>query len=155
RSSQEIFQLLGSGHEECSMESINPYASPQTSGRGPVEARCSNGAWRSGKLLVVFGDAELPNRCVKCNALIDDRRVYLKLSWHARWIYYGLLFGILPYLMLRAVLRKRWGIYVSVCEKHRRLSFYANLFGIVGSLGGLFLIVFRPGYRPASSEQIL
>jgi hypothetical protein len=45
-------------------------------------------------------------------------------------------------------------VYLGVCKKHldRRLS--AILIGVVGAIGGIFLLVFRPGFQPASRPQL-
>ena len=48
----------------------NPYAAPQSEVvPSRQEPGIEEGAWRDGSLLVVVSqDAELPDRCVKCNA---------------------------------------------------------------------------------------
>ncbi|CAD0303894.1 hypothetical protein CFBP498_05000 [Xanthomonas hortorum pv. vitians] len=63
--------------------------------------------WREGDVLVCTPGADLPPRCVKCNAPVDDLPRRYIFHWHHPVIYLALLMGILPYLILAIVLRKR------------------------------------------------
>lgn len=63
--------------------------------------------WREGDVLVCTPGANLPPRCIKCNAPADmPSRRYI-FHWHHPVIYLALLMGVLPYVILAIVLRKR------------------------------------------------
>lgn len=63
--------------------------------------------WREGDVLVCTAGANLPPRCVKCNAPADmPPRRYI-FHWHHPVIYAALLLGVLPYVILAIALRKR------------------------------------------------
>ncbi|NIJ86569.1 hypothetical protein FHY35_003613 [Xanthomonas arboricola] len=76
--------------------------------------------WREGDVLVCTPGADLPPRCVKCNAPADiSPRRYI-FHWHHPAIYLALLMGVLPYLILAIVLRKRSAHVLSLCAWHER-----------------------------------
>jgi dienelactone hydrolase len=125
------------------MESINPYKSPQATRRSPVGSGAGlQGAWRSGSLLVVSHEAELPDRCVKCNARVGNQRMRRKLAWHSPVAFLGLFLGLLPYIILALMMTKRLTLYVGVCEQHRSKRRNAILVGYVGFFAGFFLMIF-------------
>lgn len=71
-------------------------------------------------MLVCTPGADLPPRCVKCNAPADiSPRRYI-FHWHHPAIYLALLMGVLPYLILAIVLRKRSAHVLSLCAWHER-----------------------------------
>ncbi|MCC8537608.1 hypothetical protein ACDH70_11435 [Xanthomonas axonopodis pv. poinsettiicola] len=76
--------------------------------------------WREGDELVCTPGANLPPRCVKCNAPADmPPRRYI-FHWHHPVIYAALLLGVLPYLILAIALRKRSGHVLTLCSLHER-----------------------------------
>lgn len=107
------------------MDAQNPYASPRSqlaakavdnSPPGPTP----QGAWADGDLLLVTPNAEFAQRCVKCNAPVNDFRKVTRLSWYPSWAYLALLIGPLPFIVVALVCRKRLTVTISVCEEHRR-----------------------------------
>ncbi|WP_161962979.1 MULTISPECIES: hypothetical protein [Xanthomonas] len=76
--------------------------------------------WREGDLLVCTAGANLPPRCVKCNAPADmPPRRYI-FHWHHPVIYAALLLGVLPYVILAIALRKRSTHVLTLCAQHER-----------------------------------
>ncbi|QBG94188.1 hypothetical protein [Xanthomonas oryzae] len=72
--------------------------------------------WREGDVLVCTPGANLPPRCIKCNAPADmPSRRYI-FHWHHRVIYLALL----PYVILAIVLRKRSAHALTLCAQHER-----------------------------------
>jgi hypothetical protein len=124
------------------MDDFNPYAAPET----PVSAfPVSNdtgevrGVWRDGKTLVMAKIAELPNRCVKCNA---PATTLLKrsLSWHNPLLYMMVFFpGLLFYIIVALIVRKTAKVYVPLCQEHRSQRSRNILIAWVVSLTGIAL----------------
>ena len=58
-------------------EPINPYAAPLGKPFLDVDnAEAGEGVWRDGNLLVVQKGAALPDRCIRCNAPAEGRRLH-------------------------------------------------------------------------------
>jgi hypothetical protein len=76
--------------------------------------------WREGDVLVCTPGADLPPRCVKCNAPVDDSPRRYIFHWHHPVIYLALLMGVLPYVILAIALRKRSAHVLSLCAQHER-----------------------------------
>ncbi|WP_428960443.1 hypothetical protein ACQR53_00290 [Xanthomonas oryzae] len=76
--------------------------------------------WREGDVLVCTPGANLPPRCIKCNAPADmPSRRYI-FHWHHPVIHLALLMGVLPYVILAIVLRKRSAHALTLCAQHER-----------------------------------
>ncbi|MFA1727186.1 hypothetical protein [Xanthomonas nasturtii] len=76
--------------------------------------------WREGDVLVCMPGANLPQHCVKCNAPADNSPRRHIFHWHHPAIYLALLMGVLPYVILAIVLRKRSAHVLTVCTRHER-----------------------------------
>jgi hypothetical protein len=74
------------------------------------------GVWRRGKTLVMTRDAHLPDRCIRCNTTSDLRRIKRTLHWHHPAIFLTILAGLLVYVIVALVVRKRAGVEVSICS---------------------------------------
>lgn len=98
----------------------NPYASPLTSTDAPRLSPNDRGAWRQGNLLVVSHDATFPDRCVKCNAPVDGRRMRLQLSYYPPIVAIGIFLGPIPLLLMAWLARKDMTVNVGVCDDHRQ-----------------------------------
>lgn len=94
---------------------VNPYAPPQAA----LEAREGIDCWREGKELVVPTGAELPHRCVKCNApaVMDKPRQF---TWHSPGWYLLLFVAVLVYIIVALIVRKKVKIAIGLCEAHRQ-----------------------------------
>ncbi len=142
------------------MESINPYASPKTSIAAAPAANDPSGifgVWRSGGLLVVVPNAQLPNRCVKCNGPTDANHIRFKMAWHSPVAYFGLLLGLIPYIILAIVLQKKLTVDVSVCGHHRRRRRNAVWMAWLGAVAAFVLMILGGASlrQPASGMSIV
>jgi hypothetical protein len=74
--------------------------------------------WRSDKLLVAAPGAELPDRCVKCNAPAGGRRLKRTLYYHHPAIYLLLLCNLIIFAIVALIVRKRAVLQIGLCEHH-------------------------------------
>ena len=74
--------------------------------------------WRSKKDLVVSHGAEMPDRCVRCNAPAQGRRLKRRLYWHHPAIYLLILCSLLIYIIVALVVRKRAEVEIGLCQQH-------------------------------------
>jgi hypothetical protein len=116
----------------------NPYAAPKAEVLSPDRHLESPGeAWREGNMLVVRKGAELPDRCLKCNAPAEGFRFSRLLSWH-RPIWF-VLFLISPaiYVLVYFLIRWRGRVTVGLCPRHREIRAWAIGLGWLAALVGL------------------
>ena len=97
----------------------------------------SNALWRSGKVMVMSLTANLPARCVKCNAPAPGSRLERNLYWHHPLVYLALLLNLLIYAVVAICLRRRARIQVGLCETHRSRRKRDILIAWVVALGGV------------------
>lgn len=97
-------------------------------------------ASREGRKLVVPHGAQLPDRCVKCNAPAHGYRLQRRLTWlHPAYLL--LLFGgLIFYAIAAAVASKSAEIHVGVCPKHRKQRLQAIVGGWSLGLSGAILM---------------
>ncbi len=116
----------------------NPYAPPQSSMRA-AGTEC----YRDGKVLVVPRNEGLPERCVKCNApaTMDKPRTF---TWHSSGWYLLILIGLILYVIIAVIVRKKVKLELGLCDLHRQRRRTLNLtalgllvFGCVGLFGGI------------------
>ncbi|HEX5047868.1 MAG TPA: hypothetical protein VFX89_12185 [Gammaproteobacteria bacterium] len=97
--------------------------------------------WRDHKTLVMLHEADLPDRCVKCNDPADlpskPRRVY----WHHWAIYLVLLLNILIYAIVALIVRKKAVVAPGLCTRHKRRRAIALSIGWIG-IAGAFALMF-------------
>lgn len=102
-----------------------------------------NGVWQQhGSKLVMDKTAQLPDRCVKCNAYTNGQRLRRKLSWHPPALYIALPFSILIYAIVAAIISKKATVHIGLCQQHmerRRTTIFSS---IVLILLGLVSLVF-------------
>ena len=123
--------------------SRNPYAPSSASLRaGAAPHTSSTEVWRDRKTLVMVHEADLPDRCVKCNEPADlpskPRRVY----WHHWAIYLVLLLNILIYAIVALIVRKKAVVAPGLCARHktrRAVALGIGWAGIVSSFALMFL----------------
>ena len=75
---------------------------------------------RRGKQLVMSHDAQLPDRCIKCNSSEGVTQLTRKLSWHSPAIYAVILLNILIYAIVATIVSKKATIRVGLCDRHRK-----------------------------------
>ncbi len=64
---------------------------------------------------------ELPDRCVECGKdASGGRRVDTRLYWHPRWIWVGILWGVVPVALLYYAARRPLEISYSLCAQDDR-----------------------------------
>lgn len=124
----------------------NPYAPPRDDvSWAEFEAGQPNKAWRNRETLVVCKGAELPDRCLKCNAPAAGYRFRRDLAWlHPNWVLVFLISPIL-YVLVYLILRKRGTVTVGVCARHREIRTRAILWGCGLSLAGLGSVIATAG----------
>ena len=109
------------------------------------------GVWRHNSTLVMSKDAQLPQRCVKCNAFTNGR-LTRKFSWHHPALYLLLLMAWLIYLIVALIVRKRATVELGVCEDHlakRRAYIWITLALAMLGVGGLVLAIAADDGMPA------
>lgn len=79
----------------------------------------SGGLYRDGKYLIVERGAELPHRCVHCNAEGTWRKPR-KYYWNPPWIWIFTLVCGLGVAIMAIVTRKRFETEVSLCAVHQK-----------------------------------
>lgn len=94
------------------------------------------GVWQQhGANLVMDKTAQLPDRCVKCNAYASGKRLRRKLTWHPPTLYLLVLAGVLIYAIVATIVSEKATIYVGLCERHSKRRHAA----ILSSVGLLLL----------------
>ncbi|HVR11389.1 MAG TPA: hypothetical protein VMW75_25315 [Thermoanaerobaculia bacterium] len=125
--------------------SVDPYAAPRSTRivGGPAfpgfgEPR--GGCWRSERLVVMERGAELPDRCVRCNAPAQAR-ITKTLYWHSPWLYL-LLVAWLLYVVTALLVRKRARIAAPLCDRHlkrRRKAITASWVALLVGIAAFFV----------------
>jgi drug/metabolite transporter (DMT)-like permease len=126
------------------MDEFNPYAPPKDEVVLEPFHPQGSGVWRDGPLLVMTKDAQLPDRCLKCNLPAGGWRLKRKLSWHEpAWYFLVLLglIGIIIYVIAASVVRQTATVMVPLCEEHRRRRKRAIAAGWLLGLAGIAAFV--------------
>ncbi len=121
------------------MQEFNPYAAPLADlsySRDPNEV----GVWRDGSLLVMNKEAELPDRCLKCNEPANGWKLKKSLIWHNPMLYI-LLISPLIYVIVAVIVQKKAKLRVPLCQAHRRSRRNLNLWALGLCFLGPLLIV--------------
>jgi hypothetical protein len=63
-------------------------------------------------------DGDLPEVCIVCGAPGDVYRLK-NFSWHPKWVYFFILLGLLPLVIIALILTKRMSVRAPVCRDHR------------------------------------
>ena len=114
---------------------MSDVASDKGSARAP-------GVWSRGALVVVEQRAQMPDRCIRCNAVAGGRRTRVNFFWIDRssrerarlWL-------LVPYAgaLLRAVHWDRQGtrraVEVGLCARHRLLRALGPVLAVLGVVG--------------------
>jgi hypothetical protein len=102
--------------------------------------------WRSGKVMVFTVGAELPDRCVKCNAPANGRRLKRTLYYHHPAVYLLLLCNLLIFVIVALLVRKRAELRIGLCDRHLALRKRNLLISWGLALAGLIMIVAAVAY---------
>jgi hypothetical protein len=114
------------------MELQNPYAPPA---EDPGSWRPVHGGacWREGDAVVVRRpEAELPDRCVRCNEPAQGYRLQRKLYWHHPGLYVVLVISPLIYVIIALIVRKTTSVTAGLCPVHRARRKNGLLIGWIG-----------------------
>ncbi len=123
------------------MELENPYAPPKAElHESPRQPERTDG-WRDGSMLVVPKGAELPDRCLKCNAPAQGYRFVRNLSWLNPLWFVLFLMSPLIYIIVYFILRKRGRVAAGLCQRHRKLRRRAIAIGWLTELAGIAVIL--------------
>jgi hypothetical protein len=100
--------------------SHNPYAPPQA----PVVVHAAGTddpdlIRRSGSTVILALNADLPPRCIKCNAPAEQPVKERTLYWHTPWLYLLILVGLLIYVIVALFARKSVKLHPGLCTEHR------------------------------------
>ena len=99
--------------------------------------------WRSKALLVMTKQAQLPDRCIKCNAP-THQRLKRNLRWHHPLLYILVFGAALFYVILALALSKRATINVGLCETHsaaRRRNILITCLLLLASFASFYFAV--------------
>lgn len=117
---------------------------------GPQMGMPMAGAWKDKTVLIVTRVITLPHVCVKCGQPAS-KRLKQTFFWHEPWIYLLILAGLLVYIIVALVLRKKATVDMGLCEHHAsRRSTLLWTFWLLCLLGG---ISFVGGIALASSGR--
>ncbi|MDY6946950.1 MAG: hypothetical protein SXG53_14635 [Pseudomonadota bacterium] len=116
--------------------SHNPYAPSQASLAGG-STRPSDRVWRADKVLIMARDADLPDRCVKCNDPADEPTRTRKVYWHHPGYYVLLLINVILYVIVALIARKTAAVNPGLCGRHKQKRVRGIWIGWGGLVGGL------------------
>ena len=121
------------------MSVVNPYAIPEAN--LDRSRNYSGGVWRvdRDKLYVTRG-AELPDRCVKCNAPAKPAKSRT-FYWHSPALYLLVLVSPLIYIIVAMLIRKKIDVAPRLCDDHDRRRVNNIWFSIGSLVGGIVLLV--------------
>jgi hypothetical protein len=138
------------------MDARNPYAPSRASldSRSPSREgnRSGDTVWRDGNVLVLIRDAQLPDRCVKCNEPADEPTKARKVYWHHPAIYLLVLINALIYAVVGLIVRKKAVVAAGLCavhKKRRRLALTLGWISLFAGVGLLSWMAAGPGPKGA------
>ncbi|HVX14480.1 MAG TPA: hypothetical protein VHC22_25055 [Pirellulales bacterium] len=109
------------------MSDVSPYAAPIAE---PVldahVMQATGGVWRDGNTLVMWKGAVLPDRCVRCNTP-TTRRLKRTLYWHHPLVWLVIVAGVLVYVIVALVVRKKAVVRFGFCDRHYKRRLLAIL----------------------------
>ncbi|TWU59873.1 hypothetical protein Poly51_01460 [Rubripirellula tenax] len=121
-------------------DSINPYAVPRApSGLPPMGG--TESFWREGKILVMHKHATLPDICIKSGEATNGFRLKRKLKYHHPAWAFTILFNVLLYLIMAAIVSKRATVMIGLSERWQSIRRRRILIGWSGALLGVGMLV--------------
>jgi hypothetical protein len=120
---------------------LSARALPRSNGRAntwPSGQDLQGGIWRDGNELVFHESAQLPDRCLKCNAPAAGLRLKKKLKWvDPKWQ----LLGLVPYLLIANLYGKHVRVSIGYCQLHlERRRTWMKASAVACVLGVLLLL---------------
>ncbi|MDN8580576.1 hypothetical protein QZH63_06520 [Eikenella corrodens] len=104
-------------------QNFNPYQTPQSQEYLP---QSTTECWREGKRVFLPAGTDLPCRCIHCGEEAAPPRRQRKLYWHHPALYLLILTafiglpGLLVYLIMALVVRKKITVTAARCPTHRK-----------------------------------
>jgi len=129
---------------------LNPYAAPKADVNAG-SADLQGMYWRSGAILMARDGAVLPNRCVKCNAILDVVMKRRRFYWHHQALFLLVLLNIFVYLIVALIVRRRADVSYGLCLVHRR----KRARGVAIGLSCLLFSIFLAGAAISASQPHL
>ncbi|MCD6050616.1 MAG: hypothetical protein K0Q55_2019 [Verrucomicrobia bacterium] len=123
------------GHLICSL--CKPFVFQQFKETGRI---VFGSLWRSGKILVMTPDADLPDFCVKCNAPATGQRLKRNLFWHNPLLYLLILINLIIYAIAASLSGKKASIHIGLCDRHRKNRWIAMACGWGSFALGILII---------------
>jgi hypothetical protein len=109
------------GYSQTDYSQAPSYAATGAGGYSAGYGAQGAGVWQNGKKLVMHKQAQLPDRCIKCNAPTHGAYLLRKLSWmHQGWsalVLLGLL-GWIIFAILSLTIKKKAVVDLGLCEQH-------------------------------------
>lgn len=87
-------------------------------------------------------EASMPHRCIRCNGPASGERLHKNVYWHhPAWylLLLGRMGGMILYVIIALIVRKKASIEYSLCENHYRRRKLGMALGI-GCLLGMFVL---------------
>ena len=102
------------------------------------------GVWRDQSTLVMSKDAQLPDRCVKCNRPANGQHLKRTIYWHNPIFYILIFAGVLIYFIVAMFVRWKATVQVPLCETHlarRRYLLIAGWILLLLGIGGFIIAI--------------
>ena len=106
------------------MEAENPYSPPKSSVASSQE---NVQIFNRGRYIVFDPEADWPSRCFKCNKETNLGKEVV-LTYINPWIYLSLFLTFVITIVLALIFRKRFKIYLPLCDEHIRKRKNLQLF---------------------------
>lgn len=127
--------------ENVFCESCQPVVSQNLKEGGAIGTEIiKGGTWREDELVLTSDGACMPGRCVKCNVATEEK-VKRKLFWHHPAYYLLIGAGLLVYVIVALMVRKKATIEVGFCQLHRRRRTQDIYLGWAGLLAGIAMMI--------------
>jgi hypothetical protein len=108
---------------------------------------------RRGDEFIAYRGAALPPMCFRCGAPAEPGKVK-QFFWHPPAVYLAILGGVLLYVIVAVVIRKRFDTVVPTCEAHirRRKRLYWTGWGVL--VGAAVIVVVAMNMKSESAGGI-
>jgi hypothetical protein len=142
------------------MDDRNPYAPSRatlTAGHSRPDGT-TGGVWRDGAILVAALNAQLPDRCVKCNGSAAEPTKTRKVFWHHPAVYLLVLINVLIYAVVGVMVRKKVLVAAGLCaahQKRRRVGLMVAWSGFAAGMAGLLVIATEAGNRSLDAVGVI
>lgn len=139
-------ELLRLGENQICAECKPVYEQRLKEGLSPIVGG-GKGVWKDGKKVMMEIDAELPDRCIKCNGPSEGPHWKKKLVYNHPAIYLLILINLLILIIVSLFTAKKATVFVPLCENHRSAVKKSIALACALFVGGVVLIVVGVGYE--------